>query len=206
MPAPSVPWSYLPDLFVTNASHIFAKSADYTLSFPDVFDDAFNASTDARVKEWIATDQHVGHPRVLEQVCPPKDPTSQRRLLSLGILSNFSDIARYKWQVVGYYFEDQALWNVTGARSAPRAPNRTGPTDWAVAMRTLPTAAPGKAAYVEWLEKRYASRGGLNTARAVYHIPASVSSWRELREYGFQSVDELGVVRFAFQRPDLSHV
>jgi hypothetical protein len=73
-------------------------------------------------------------------------------------------------------------------------------------MRTLSTAAPGKAAYVEWLEQRYASRGGLTTARAVYHVPASVSSWRELREYGFQSVDELGVVRFAFQRPDLSHV
>ena len=60
VPAPGVPWPYLPDLFITNASHIFATSGSGTLSFPDIFSAAFNVSTDERVKDWIATDQHIG--------------------------------------------------------------------------------------------------------------------------------------------------
>ena len=58
-------------------------------------------------------------------------------------------------------------------------------------MRALPAAAAGKAAYVEWLEERYSSRGGLTSARAVYRIPSSVSNWSELRAHRFQTVDEL---------------
>ena len=162
VPAADVPWSYLPDLFITNASHIFQNSADYSPSFPDVFGAAFNATTDARVRDWCATDQHIGHPRVLEQV-------------------------------VGYYFEDQGLWNVSAARSAAAATNSSGPTDWSDAMRTLPADAPGKAAYVTWLEQRYQSRGGLAAARRVYALPSSVRSWGDVRGWGFATLDAFSI-------------
>ena len=159
VPAPGVSWSYLPDLFITNASYIFKHSADYRPTFPDVFDLDFNASTDARVQSWCNTDQHIDRPRV-------------------------------RSEVVGYYFEDQALWNVSQARSGVGS-DGPRPKDWADAMRTLPSSAPGKAAYVTWLEQRYLSRGGLEQARAVYAIPSHVESWYAVRSYDFGSLDLL---------------
>lgn len=165
MPAAGVPWSYLPDLFVTNASHIFTKSADYNPTFPDVFTDAFNTSVDARVAAWVATDQHIKLPRVHEDV-------------------------------VGYYFEDQALWNVTQARTGPGSAGPR-PRDWADAMRQkspeLPGAgiasAPGKLAYTKWLEQRYEARGGFAACRQVYSIPSSVAGFGALASYDFGGVD-----------------
>eukprot|EP01079_Euglenida_sp_SAG-EU17-18_P000527 gene527-2458_t len=67
VPSPGIDWSYLPDLFVTNASHIFANHVDPDPSFPDVFDPAFNATTDARVKAWVAQDRHSSSRRILSQ-------------------------------------------------------------------------------------------------------------------------------------------
>jgi hypothetical protein len=159
VPTPEVSWSYLPDLFITNASYIFKHSADYRPSFPDVFGLAFNASTDTRVQSWISTDQHIDRPRVLSEV-------------------------------VGYYFEDQALWNVSLARSGVGS-DGPRPKDWTDAMRTLPSSAPGKAAYVTWLEQRYHSRGGLEQARKVYAMPSHVQAWLDVRSYDFDPLDLL---------------
>ena len=70
--------------------------------------------------------------------------------------------------MIGYYFEDQPLWDVVPGRqrkqleaaSAAAATgllgglgggNGSAPTDWVNAMRSLPGPAPGKAAYVDWL-------------------------------------------------------
>jgi len=160
-PADAMP--YLPDLFVTNASHIFASSKyGGGAAFPDVFDVAFNASTDRRVAEWVASDQHIALPRV-------------RR------------------DVIGYYFEDQPLWNVTLARRPSRPTNRSGPTDWVAAMRSLPAAAPGKVTYVDWLQGRYRpTLAGLARARIVYNVPAAAApTWKALREWQFTTVDGL---------------
>ena len=161
VPAPGVSWPYIPDLFITNASHIMARSTG--ASFPDVFSATFNQSTDTRVGAWIARDQHIDLPRRLEDV-------------------------------VGYYFEDQALWNVSMARSSDpegAAPLRSTPGDWVAAMRALEPTAPGKAAYVDWLQQHYTTRGGLSAARKIYALPPAVSSWADLRDWDFAGLRSL---------------
>lgn len=65
-PDPSASWPYLPDLFITNASHIFQKGG--SLSFSDVFSDSFNATTEERVRDWCARDQHINLPRRAQDV------------------------------------------------------------------------------------------------------------------------------------------
>jgi hypothetical protein len=153
VPSPHLSHPYIPDLFITNASHIFAKAGQ--LSFPDVFSDAFYASTDQRVAAWCSQDQHVDLPR------RPAD-------------------------VIGYYFEDQPLWHVSAARAGSAA---TTPTDWVAATRSLPAAAAGKGEYVTWLSSRYnGTPAGLERARPVYSIPASVRSWSALRSWNFSAV------------------
>jgi hypothetical protein len=83
VPSAATPWPYFPDLFITNASHIFQRSQMNggvgRASFPDVFTDDFNTSIDARVADWISTDQHINQSRKLDDV-------------------------------VGYYFEDQVCY------------------------------------------------------------------------------------------------
>ena len=177
-------WPYLPDLFLTNASHIFRNHnaaiagqnspATVALSggppaaggqgmFPDVFEPAWNASADARVAAWVARDQHVG-------------------------------AARVRADVLGYFFEDQALWDVGAARAgAAPAPAAGDATDWAAAMRAKPPSGAGKAAYVGWLRQRYGGGGAaagnataaLAAARAVYGFPPAVATWADVRRWDF---------------------
>eukprot|EP00035_Acanthoeca_spectabilis_P011776 m.207502 g.207502 ORF g.207502 m.207502 type:complete len:405 (+) comp15445_c0_seq2:337-1551(+) len=161
--APGISWPYFPDLFVTNASHIFARSAFGSASFPDVFAGDFVAVTDRRVAEWCARDQHI-------------------------------DAARVPRNVVGSYFEDQPIWDVSSARMLslaldPNTGNVSGPTDWEDAMRTLPESAPGKHAYVAWLKQRYG--GDLSTVRPIYSLPSSVKTWVEVEMWDFHTVNGL---------------
>ena len=90
-----------------------------------------------------------------------------------------------------FYNQDQPLWDVSAARAASHAspPSRT-PTDWVAAMRGLPASAAGKGQYVSWLRRRYANgtRAGLEQARAVYNIPASVQTWDALISWDFGTV------------------
>lgn len=153
MPAPTVRWPYLPDIFVTNVSHIFARAS--SLTFPDVFSNAFNSSTDRRVAEWVLRDQHINHPR------------------------NTAD-------VIGYYFEDQPLWNVSMARYASGLQQQQ-PGDWTEGTRSLPNGSAGKHAYVAWLQARYSApgAGGLAGARVVYNMPASIQDWGSVYTYNF---------------------
>lgn len=158
VPATGISWPYIPDLFVTNASHIFARSATANQSFPDVFSGEFNATTDARVSAWILEDQHIGQPRVLQDV-------------------------------VGYYLEDQPIWNVSAARREYRESGEA--TDWVVAMRGLPGTAPGKVAYVSWLQAHYQDKGGFSAAVSVYSLPPSVQTWEQVRAWPFSNLDVL---------------
>ena len=159
-------WPYLPDLFLSNASHIFRNAGTSPSGpggmFPDVFEPAWNTSADARVAAWVAQDQHVEEQRV------PAD-------------------------VLGYYFEDQALWDVALARMGP-PPAAGDATDWVAAMRVLPARAAGKAAYATWLQQRYERAAGnataaLAVARAVYGFPPAVTSWADVRGWDFDGLN-----------------
>jgi hypothetical protein len=140
VPSSTNPWPYFPDLFITNASHIFQKAG--LASFPDVFSDDFNTSTDARVAAWVATDQHINEPRSLQET------------------------------VGWYFEDQPLWGDFSARKQQREHQNQRRPTDWAEAMRQCEPSAPGKAAYVQWLAGHYNNNTlGLETARAIYNIP-----------------------------------
>ena len=65
-PTAGLDWPYLPDLFVTNASHILQRSG--LASFPDVWAPAFATSVERRVAAWVRHDQRTGAARVPRSV------------------------------------------------------------------------------------------------------------------------------------------
>lgn len=159
IPSPGLSWPYIPDLFVTNSSHIFARSG-HGATFADVFDPDWAAQTDRRVRDWIQTDQHINHPRVLRDV-------------------------------VGYYFEDQPIWNITQARSGRTSTAPGAATDWVAATRALTATCPGKITYVDWLQEHYNTRGGFERMRQVYKAPSTINKWIDLRHWDFTGFDTL---------------
>eukprot|EP00040_Diaphanoeca_grandis_P042593 m.265383 g.265383 ORF g.265383 m.265383 type:complete len:529 (+) comp61586_c0_seq1:62-1648(+) len=93
VPAPGIRHPYLPDLFITNASHLFFQAG--LLSFPDVFSAEFNASTNAKVAEWCARDQHIDYPRQV------------------------ADVIGYYFEDQGYWNVSSARWSNQGNNTGP---------------------------------------------------------------------------------------
>ena len=157
-PAPNVSWPYMPDLFVTNASHIFLMNG--LVSFPDPWSAEFINTTDERIREWTRTAQHVNQPRV-------------------------------KRDVIGYYFEDQAVWDVATTTPSPAAA-AAGATDWVEATRSRTDGGPGKRAYIAFLQSRYGdTAAGLAACIKAYNVnapPPFDSTWNDLNGWDFSTV------------------
>ncbi len=85
---------------------------------------------------------------------------------------------------VGYYFNDIPIWGRAGPYK------RKGPPAWTSYMRGLNASAPGKSAYVSWLEDRYGgTTSGLQQVCRVYNVVPPAKSWKDLMAYSFGSVN-----------------
>jgi hypothetical protein len=62
-----------------------------------------------------------------------------------------SDPRRYDPFLIGYMWTDTPTWDLLKTRALRG-------TEWVSALRTLPPAAPGRRAYADFLEERYANR------------------------------------------------